>query len=343
MPQVELSALSGPELRRLLDTTRARGQAALTYQILQEMAARRDAPRPPARLSLLRRPAEPRVVGLRLDDPLERGDDAEAAPTAAEVSAPPPETAPTRASRRRKTPPEAPVESAPPPKPRSVWDSEPEPTAAALPHLTLDGARPSRRLGRGVAAGFVAGVALGVAGGWWGGGMLREAPPPSAPPPAEIQIADGEPPPAPAPQSPSEAGPAPQAPPDAAEYTPPTALAEASAASPDSEDLTQDAAARAAEPQPAPASAPADACTGQPTPADRVICADPQLQGLQRDLRHAYAQALEAHQERGLLRQRQLAWASARDDVSDPDRLAGLYEDRIRRLNAATAAARQSR
>ena len=42
MLQVNLSNLSGPELRRLLDATRSRGEAALSYQILQEMAARRE-------------------------------------------------------------------------------------------------------------------------------------------------------------------------------------------------------------------------------------------------------------------------------------------------------------
>ena len=43
MPQINLSALSGPELRQMLDASRRRGDAALSYQVLQEMAARRDA------------------------------------------------------------------------------------------------------------------------------------------------------------------------------------------------------------------------------------------------------------------------------------------------------------
>ncbi|MBU2364652.1 MAG: DUF1311 domain-containing protein, partial [Alphaproteobacteria bacterium] len=85
------------------------------------------------------------------------------------------------------------------------------------------------------------------------------------------------------------------------------------------------------------------ACAGEPTPADRTICDDPELQRLQRELRDAYAEALDAHEDRDLLRQRQLAWRDARNTVTDPARLARLYEDRIRKLNSATAAARGER
>jgi uncharacterized protein len=63
------------------------------------------------------------------------------------------------------------------------------------------------------------------------------------------------------------------------------------------------------------------------------------LQRLQQELRDAYAEALDAHEDRALLRERQLAWKDGRDGVSDPDRLARIYEDRIRRLKAATAEA----
>ncbi|MFI4966995.1 MAG: hypothetical protein ACHP9T_16715, partial [Caulobacterales bacterium] len=85
------------------------------------------------------------------------------------------------------------------------------------------------------------------------------------------------------------------------------------------------------------------ACEAAPTPADREICGDAQLRRLQGELRRAYAEALDAHQDRALLRQRQLAWRDARNPVSDPARLAQLYRERIRKLNAATAAARQQR
>jgi uncharacterized protein len=95
-------------------------------------------------------------------------------------------------------------------------------------------------------------------------------------------------------------------------------------------------------PTPAPAVGP-DACTAEPTPADRVICGDPKLRRLQRELRLAYADALKAHKDRALLRQRQLAWRDARNPVADPDRLAQAYEQRIRRLKSATADARRQR
>ena len=44
MPHVNLSTMSRAELRQLLDSSRQRGEAAVTYQVLQEMAVRRDPP-----------------------------------------------------------------------------------------------------------------------------------------------------------------------------------------------------------------------------------------------------------------------------------------------------------
>src|SRR5579862_255446 len=78
MLQVNLSTLSAPELRRLLDSTRERGQASLSYQILQEMAARRErgGRGGPKALFAGRRPPEPRVIAVDLGDPLDREDDA---------------------------------------------------------------------------------------------------------------------------------------------------------------------------------------------------------------------------------------------------------------------------
>jgi uncharacterized protein len=90
-------------------------------------------------------------------------------------------------------------------------------------------------------------------------------------------------------------------------------------------------------------SADAKACAGQPTPADRIICGTPRLQHLQKDLREAYADALDAHQDRDLLREHQLAWREARNTVTEPQRLVQLYEERIRKLKAATAEALKAR
>jgi uncharacterized protein len=85
------------------------------------------------------------------------------------------------------------------------------------------------------------------------------------------------------------------------------------------------------------------ACAADLTPADRVICGDPNLRRLQRDLRVAYAEALAAHQDRALLRQRQLAWRDARNNIADSERLTWAYEQRIRKLKSATADARRQR
>jgi uncharacterized protein YecT (DUF1311 family) len=88
---------------------------------------------------------------------------------------------------------------------------------------------------------------------------------------------------------------------------------------------------------------PVSHCAAAPTLADRAICQSPHLQRLQRELRRAYAEAMMVHQDRALLRSRQLAWREARNDVAAPGRLAQIYEDRIRRLQAATADARRQR
>lgn len=315
MPHVDLSTLSGAELRQLLDTTRARGQAAQSYEILQEMAARRER-EPGARLKPRRRTrGEPRIIAVDLGDPLERREE-----------------------------PEAPVAAA------GEFDFGPferEPAATDMPAEPLDFRleRPapppqppaSRRRAPWAMGAFVAGAALGVAAGWWaadaGFGPPAAPPEPSpaefaaaaappeaaaAPPPQTLDVAVVEPAPLPEPVAP---------PIDAV-----AAAADASdqaVHSPDTGD--------APETPPAEGAPAATACAGAVTPADRTICGDPELQRLQKALRQAYAEALDAHAERGLLRQRQLAWRDSRNSVTDPDRLAALYEARIRKLNAATA------
>jgi uncharacterized protein YecT (DUF1311 family) len=271
------------------------------------------------------------------------------------------------------------VDPTPPPqepkRPRSVWEDDPEPPkekTAGLKRWSLrsrppgSGVPPSRRLGRGPAAGFAVGAAMGVAVGWWVAGITREASsPPVAPATAPTRTARPASPPTPA-AAPivAEFKAAPEAPPEPAVGSLPPDLPEGPLSSPDATEVARDASAEAMEllpppppppPPPAraeaeavrttgtPSTAKATACATEPTPADRTICGVPDLRRLQGELRQAYAEALEAHQDRALLRERQLAWASARNTVSDPDRLAALYEERIRKLNAATAAARQQR
>jgi len=384
MPDVNLTTLNGPELRRLLDASRERGQAALSYQILQEMAARREG-RGRRGFAAMRRPGEPRIVAVDLGDPLDElphePEEASAAPPLEPEPAPRPAS---RRSRRRNAqaapvaePAQAAADAEPTPpspevkRPRSVWDADPEPEDEAEkekgwalrlhpPELpSLRALRPRR----GPGASFAVGIAAGVALGWWVGGITRETPAPRvAPAAAPVQVAAAAP--ARAPVTTPVAAPVEPEPLPAPVGVLPPDQPEGPVPSPDAEGVAQDVSGEALElpappaatkaeavktPEPTPTeivrAAPAgtDACAAQPTPADRSICADPELRRLQRELRQAYADALQAHQDRALLRERQLAWADARDNVSEPDRLARLYEARIRKLNAATAEARRQR
>jgi uncharacterized protein YecT (DUF1311 family) len=369
---MDLSTLTGRELRQLLDTARARGQAQLTYQILQEMEARRSARGRPHGLFRTRRPRAG-AMALVLDDPLENPEDdvppmplwvaparepqaplepPPAPPVLAPKARPKPARPPSASrSRRRKTAPEPaptpdvapPSEPLPPPalteppRPRSVWDVPPEdppPPPEVRP-------APQRRFSRGSAAPFAVGMAAGVVLGVGASGLLRPAAPPPAAAPVSMETAAPAPPSAPVIPQPVAPEPAPA--PAAAEAATPSVVSP----NPPPE-VGGPALELPREPEPSAAEselaeAPPDDCAARSTPADRTICGDPELQRLQQELRRAYARALDAHQDRDVLRQRQLAWRDARSAVSDPDRLARLYEDRIRRLNAATEAARQAR
>lgn len=414
MPQVNLSTLNGQELRQLLDASRRRGDASLSYSILQEMAARRERPAGRGPFMMLR-PAEPRVVAVELDEPVKdelpplpawwpAREPEESASSAEPEAAPPPspahEASPAPAPRRsrRKTqpaptlasavaaavaavdvepPPPAPLEAGRPLSLHDAWPQAPRREAedAGDPELRLRPEKPQRlpppprnRL-RGVAV-FALGIAVGIAAGWWASGIARFAPPPAAPAaPAAVAIETAAlaPPPAPAsaPIPPSEAAPASETPPDQAVAAPPPDLRGGSASPPSAQEPAREPDSPATEPPPPPPAprsaesartaelalpAPeratpvvASGCASEPTPADREICGAPALRRLQRELQRAYAEALEAHEDRGLLRQHQLAWREARNTVTDPDRLARLYEERIRKLNAATAEARQQR
>ena len=339
MPQVNLSGLNGSELRQLLDASRRRGDAALSYSILQEMAARRDGGAA-RHASKGRRQSEPRVVAVDLSGPTEK-DQLPPMPN----WRPAPQDAKDELLAR-----DEPIAAAEPQTPEPVEISRPlslrrdEPTPPYVASEDLDlrlrpaSPRKERAAPRGVSlrvfAGFTAGIALGTAFGWWAGGMARDV----LPLPAPIQTAALAPEPAPPPPPPAaaplaEALPVPAADTLADAVTPPQV----------NEPVPAEAASEATEP-PAPSTpVVASGCATEPTPADRVICGHPNLQRLQSQLRHAYAEALDAHEDRDLLRQRQLAWRDARNAVSDPDRLTALYEARIRKLNAATGQAQGAR
>lgn len=333
MSQVDLSTLSGSELRQLLDSARARGQAAQSYRILQEMEARRrregagGGRRPLFARRRREAGAGQRVIDIDLGDPLEPKEEPPALPA---WNAPEPDAEP--ALTLAPEPPPAPAPGAPP-------EAGPEPEGDLAP-LTLALERSPRakaRRGTWIAVGFVAGVAAGLAAGWWtAAGLLGPAPfiaaaPPAPAAPAEpqMQLEVAEPSPAPLPAAVEPEPALPEPPPE------PVELAQAA---PDPEPLPA-ALDEVSPPEPEPAAA--DACAAQPTPADRAICESPRLQRLQRELQRAYARALAAHEDRAVLRQRQLAWRDARSEVSDPAQLARLYGARIRKLDAATADARR--
>jgi uncharacterized protein YecT (DUF1311 family) len=389
MPNVNLSSLSGPELRRLLDSSRQRGEAALSYRILQEMEARREGGER-KRLFAGRRSAEAHTVAINLGDPLERDDEDDVPPMpswrpppqVAEVAAAPePEPAPIadpspRRSRRRNAQPEAaaavapPADDVPEPPPLLAFRvPDPEPLEDAegakdwdlrLPPPRQTAAGPPRGLRRGLAAGFAVGIAAGVSLGWWVWGVAREG---RSPLPAAVAspIKTAALEPASVPTQPAlvpvvaEPPPTPEAAPEPAIAAAPP-VTEVSPPAPDAPQVAPEAPPEGEPVAPPPlpvhrhadmvrtadaSAGPNGTCAAQPTPADRTICGDPELKALQRELRLAYNEALEAHENRALLRQRQLAWASARDTVTDSGRLAQLYEQRIRKLNAATAEARQ--
>jgi uncharacterized protein YecT (DUF1311 family) len=424
MQQVNLTTASGQELRQLLDSSRRRGDAALSYSILQEMAARREAPGERRALKG-RRPAEPRLISVDFGDPLDKTEDLPPMPnwrppnlqavTETDVqAAPQPESALAAASpsprRSRRTPrPDRALamaaaasasfvmddEEVPPPpppldadRPLSLRDHDPEPIEdeeADYPALPSSGfqpielgvpKKPPGSRGR-LVAGALLGVLLGTAVGWLGGWLARDGmarlsnpsaarfqtaalaprPAPVAPPPVLAVAAE-----TPAPDAALGPG-ASQPAPEAAAVSGQPASAETASAQPAPPKPTP----RAAEPTPvpdgtamelpAPGADEADAdaaklakaekaakgCASQPTPADRTICGDARLRHLQADLRRAYSVALAAHQDRTLLREHQLAWRDTRSSVADPDRLARLYEERIRKLNAAAEAAQARR
>jgi uncharacterized protein YecT (DUF1311 family) len=374
MPQVNISALNGQELRQLLDSSRRRGDAALSYKVLQEMAARREAAVERRGPFAMRRTAEPRHIDVDLSDPLEADD----------VPPMPNWRPPALNGEGEAEPMDSPAhqDEAPPlddDRPLTLHDADPESpgreaadaNGAGPPFqpVELESTRPPPPRRFRLLAGLALGAVLGIALGWLGGWLARDAmAPPGAPTAAPIQTAALTPPAAPVPPlpAPSIAEAVPETPPDpavappspdAVAAPPPKAQEAAREPVPDGAALELPApdaeaavtsstakatarAARSASDRSAPATAPG--CANQPTPADRAICGDPRLKRLQGELRQAYNEALDAHEDRALLRQRQLAWADARNAVTDPARLTRLYEQRIRKLNAATAEARRT-
>ena len=349
MTQFNLSTLSARELRRLLDSTRERGQAAQAYDILKEMARRRERNGAQTLFAALG-PEEPRTIDVDLGDPMapkpEAFDDVDDVVDDTDDG----EDALT------------------------LGPSEPyQPDDQAPLEVEMASAfgRPQRRSKIPMAA-LATGGGFGAALGVFVGLSVAEMSLPAKPEPAAAQFAAAPavmvPGPRPAPvlpvavedpvaeastevaaadELPDAVGPAASVEEatlaqDAVETAAPAPAPAAPKGTPILTPVKETQPPETAEPDPA-ATADAKRCAGAGTPADRTICADPELQKLQKELRQAYAEALKAHADRTTLRERQLAWRDGRSEVSDPARLTSLYEQRIRKLNAATVAARKSR
>lgn len=317
MSKIDLTTLPPQELRQLLDSARQRGHAAQSYEILREMDARRAGPGL-ATIKVRRRSRrQPRLIELQLGDPLET----------------------------LVKPFEAPDDD----RPLTLGQGASPPPSAVPP------SRERQRWGHWAALCFAAGLASGVAAGLWAGWggawappapvVLASAPRTAARPRLPVTVAE-----APAPVTPLAP------PPPVADVQLATAgdtsgavaasLPPADASAPVVSASTQsDAHQKAAPAQTHVAQVePAETgCAAQSTPADELICSQPRLRVLQAELRRAYAEALEAHRDRSLLRQRQLAWREGRNAISNPDQLARLYTQRIVRLKAATAEATRER
>ena len=85
-------------------------------------------------------------------------------------------------------------------------------------------------------------------------------------------------------------------------------------------------------------------CRAKPTPADRTICSHPELAAKHDAMVRAYDNAIAAGANALVVDRAQAEWRTTRNRISDPKRLARLYDEHTRELNAvARAAARQPR
>ena len=84
-----------------------------------------------------------------------------------------------------------------------------------------------------------------------------------------------------------------------------------------------------------------DPCAVWQLPADRIVCANSHLAAMHLAVRRAYDQAIAAHADTEVTGADETAWLAARDEATDPGRLALLYDRRLRELTAATEAARK--
>ena len=231
-------------------------------------------------------------------------------------------------------------------------DVEPDAEPLVWEPITLEPIAPRPASARGglplVGLGLVA--ACLIAGGvFWGLGQMDRSPAAGsaqAPAPRAMAARPLEAAPAPAPRPEPKVA-APEAAPVVPAAKPPVEVA-TKAAPP--EEARKERSPR--PPPPAVRLAEAEATTRTPvqsgacarsTPADRLVCNDLSLQLFDMQLQEAYRRALNARVDPVIVGEGQAAWRRARDEVSDPQRLAHLYNQRIRELDAASAAALENR
>jgi uncharacterized protein YecT (DUF1311 family) len=96
------------------------------------------------------------------------------------------------------------------------------------------------------------------------------------------------------------------------------------------------AIARKAAKSPARAPAP-DRCARIASVAERVLCANPDIEVADARLRQAYSQALEAGADPIALARQQASWRQARDGAATRDAMARVYARRIEELERGPA------
>ena len=305
---IDLATLSRPELQRLLKVALERGDGPLAERLEWELGSRGN------------------------------GGGRRAPPVAV---APPPQDDPGEENPREDLG-EAAVD---------VMESDVEPDAELFwrEPIALEPTAPHPASARGglLLVGLVAGCLIS-GGVFWGLGQMDRSPAArsaQAPAPRAMAARPLEAAPAPRPE-PTVA--APQAAPVVPAAKPPVEVA--TKAAPPKEMIARKE--RAPRPPPAVRLAEAEATTRTPvqsgacarsTPADRLVCNDLSLQLFDLRLQEAYRGALNARVDPVIVGEGQAAWRRARDEVSDPQRLARLYNQRIHELDAATAAARENR
>ncbi|HEY8572053.1 hypothetical protein [Phenylobacterium sp.] len=97
--------------------------------------------------------------------------------------------------------------------------------------------------------------------------------------------------------------------------------------------------AAAAPARKAPAAKAASRCKFEPTPALRILCANPQLKAADLRMQRAYRRAVAAGADREILDGEQAAWRALRNRAANKNEMAALYRQRMHELEQHVARA----